>query len=104
MFSQLQYFIKNKLVDFIENTCRREEFPHLPCNAKRAFFASIQNISSLSTCKVTEVLVYLLDYLYIRFGSKLYRENVGIPVALIAAHCFLSFSILIRSLLQRQNV
>ena len=25
------------------------------------------------------LLVYLLDNIYIRFGSKLYRQNVGIP-------------------------
>ena len=30
--------------------------------------------------KVTETLVYLLDTIYIRFGSKLYRQNVGIPM------------------------
>ena len=29
--------------------------------------------------KVTETLIYLLDNIYIRFGSKLYRQNVGIP-------------------------
>ena len=63
----------------------REEVPHLACNTKRAFFASVQNIRILSTCqKVTEALVYLLDNLYIRFGSKLERENVGI---LEETHC-----------------
>ena len=32
--------------------------------------------------KSNEALVYLLDniYMYIRFGSKLYRQNVGIPI------------------------
>ena len=30
--------------------------------------------------KVTDALIYLLDYIYIRFGSKLYRQNVGIPM------------------------
>ena len=70
----------------------REEVPHLAYNAKRAFFASIQNIRSLSTCqKVTEALVYLLDNLYIRFGSKLYRENVGIPVETHCSPLFLIF-------------
>ena len=27
-----------------------------------------------------DALVYLLDNIYIRFGSKLYRQNVGIPI------------------------
>ena len=30
--------------------------------------------------KVTDALISLLDNIYIRFGSKLYRQNVGIPM------------------------
>ena len=30
--------------------------------------------------KVTDALIYPLDNIYIRFGSKLYRQNVGIPM------------------------
>ena len=29
---------------------------------------------------MTDALIYLLDNIYIRFGSKLYRQNVGIPM------------------------
>ena len=29
---------------------------------------------------VTEELIYRLDKIYIRFGFKLYRQNVGIPM------------------------
>ena len=29
---------------------------------------------------MTEALNYLLDTIYIRFGSKLYRQHVGIPM------------------------
>ena len=29
---------------------------------------------------MTDALIYLLDNIYIRFGSKLYRKNVGIPM------------------------
>ena len=32
--------IKNQLVDFIENTFRREEVLYFACNEERAFFAS----------------------------------------------------------------
>ena len=28
---------------------------------------------------MTDALIYLLDNIFIRFGSKLYRQNVGIP-------------------------
>ena len=29
---------------------------------------------------MTNALIYLLDNIYIRFVSKLYRQNVGIPM------------------------
>ena len=29
---------------------------------------------------MTDALIYLLDNIFIRFGSKLYRQNVGIPM------------------------
>ena len=51
--------IKDKLVDIIEITFQR----------------------NLWSCqKVWEVLIFLLDNIYIRFGSKLYRQIVGIPM------------------------
>ena len=40
-----------------------------------------------------EALIYLLDNIYIRFGTKLYRQIVGIPMGtncapLVADFCF----------------
>ena len=66
----------------IENTFRREEVLYLACNGEHAFFASNEhNKYDLWPCqKVTDALIYLLDNIYIRFGSKLYRQNVGIPI------------------------
>ena len=29
---------------------------------------------------MTNAIIYLLDNIYIRFGSKLYRQNIGIPM------------------------
>ena len=74
--------IKNQLIDLIEHTFKREEDLYLACNAERAFFTAEKYKNySLWTCqKVTDALVYLLDNIYIRFGSKLYRQNVGIPM------------------------
>ena len=75
-------FIRNQLVDLIENTFRREEVLYLDCNEEHAFFASEEHKKYyLWYCqKVTDALIYLLDNIYIRFGSKLYRQNVGIPM------------------------
>ena len=75
--------IRNQLVDLIENTFRREEVLYLACNKERAFFSLPKKIKKydLWTCqKVTGALIYLLDNIYIRFGSILYRQNVGIPI------------------------
>ena len=35
------------------------------------------------------MLIYLLDNIYIRFGSKLYRQNVGSPMGPLVADLFL---------------
>ena len=50
---------------------------------KNMLFSLPKNIKkyNLWSCqKVTDALIYLLDNIYIRFGSKLYRQNVGIPM------------------------
>ena len=70
--------IKNQLVDLIESAFRREEVLYLACNEEHAFFASEEH--KWSCQKVTDALIYLLDNIYIRFGSKLYRQNEGIPM------------------------
>ena len=42
-----------------------------------------------------EALTYLLDYIFIRFGTKVYRQTVGIPMgtncASVIADLFLFF-------------
>ena len=77
-------FINSQFVSFllIENTFRREEALYLACNEEHAFYASEEHKRyDLWPCqKVTDALIYLLDNIYIRFGSKLYRQNVGIPM------------------------
>ena len=74
--------IRNQLVGLIENTFRREEALYLACNEEHAFFAYEEHKKyDLWSCqKVTDAFIYLLDNIYIRFGSKLYRQNVGIPM------------------------
>ena len=70
--------IRNQLVDLIENTFRRAEALYLACNEEHS---EEHNKYDLWSCqKVTYALIYLLDNIYIRFGSKLYRQNVGIQM------------------------
>ena len=74
--------IKDKLVDLIERTFRREGSLYIACNDRNAFltFDAVRNYSLWSCQKVCEALTFLLDNIYIRFGSKLYRQIVGIPM------------------------
>ena len=64
------------------NTFRCEEVLYLACNEEHAFFAFEEHKKyDLRSCqKVTDALIYLLDNIYIRFGSKLYGQEVGIPM------------------------
>ena len=74
--------IKEKLTELIEQTFNREGSLYLACNDKNAFFTSEQpKRYKLWSCqKMCDALHYLLDNIFIRFGSKLYRRIVGIPM------------------------
>ena len=54
----------------------------MACNEKCALFTSdVYNNHNLWSCqKVCDALVYLLDNIFIRFGTKLYRQTIGIPM------------------------
>ena len=65
--------------------CQGNEIPvfeSLACNDRNAFLTSdaVRNYNLWSRQKVCEALTFLLDNIYIRFGSKLYRQIVGIPI------------------------
>ena len=74
--------IKDKLVDLIERTFQREGSLYIACNDRNAFFTSdaVRNYNLWSCQNVCEALTFLLDNIYIRSGSKLYRKIVGIPM------------------------
>ena len=76
--------IKEKLINLIEWTLKREGSPYIACNERQAFFTSGDkkndiNFGLVKTCVIQKV-IYLLDNMYIRFGTKLYRQIVGIPM------------------------
>ena len=74
--------IKEKLINLIEWTFKREGSPYIACNERQAFFTSedTKRYKLWSCQNVCEALIYLLDNIYIRFGTKLYRQIVGIPM------------------------
>ena len=76
------YLIKEKLLDLIERAIKNEGTHYLACNDKKAFFTSTDHRGyKLWSCQnVCDALSYILDNIYIRFGNKLYRQIVGIPM------------------------
>ena len=72
--------IKEKLIDLFGRPLQREWSLYLACNDRNAFFTSEEHKRyTLWSCqKVCEALIFLLDNIYIRFGTKLYRQIVGI--------------------------
>ena len=76
--------IKEKLLDLIERTFYKKEGKlYLACNDKKSFFTSAdyyRGYHLLSCQNVCDTLSFLLDHIYIRFGTKLYRQIVGIPM------------------------
>ena len=73
--------IKDKLINLIERAFQRKGFPYLACNYRNAFL--LRNKLKIS-CMVMSKCMYcanlLLDNIFIRFGTKLYRQVVGIPM------------------------
>ena len=76
------HLIKDKLIDLINRTFIRENTQYLASNEECAFFTSdVYNNHNLWSCqKVCDALVYLLDNIFIRFGTKLYRQTTGVPM------------------------
>ena len=74
--------IKDKLIDLIESTFQREGSPYLACSDRNAFFTSEKpkKYHAWSCQNVCDALNFLLDNIFIRFGTKLYRQVVGIPM------------------------
>ena len=74
--------IKEKLINLIEWTFKREGSPYIACNERQAFFTSgyTKRYKLWSCQNVCEALIHLLDNIYIRFGTKLYRQIIGIPM------------------------
>ena len=94
-FTLPHHLIKDKLIDLINRTFIRENTQYLACNEECVFFTSdVYNNQNLWSCqKVCYALVYLLDNIFIRFGTQLYRQTIGIQMgincALLVADLFL---------------
>ena len=66
-------------MDYIERIFQREGSLYIACNDRNLLFTS-DAIRNYNLSMVCEVLTFLLVKIYIIFGSKLYRQIVGIPM------------------------
>ena len=67
---------------FLERTYNREGSPYFACNDGNAFFTleNPKKYHALSCQNVCDALTFLLENIFIRFGTKLYRQVVGSPM------------------------
>ena len=67
-------------MDLIERTFQREGSLYIACSDRNAFFTSdaVRYYNLWSCQKVCEALTFLLNNIFIRCGSKLFRHIVGI--------------------------
>ena len=74
--------IKDKLIDLIERTFNTEGSPYLACNDKNAFFTSEKHkkYHAWSGHNLCDALTFLFGNIFNRFGTKLYRQVVGISM------------------------
>ena len=74
--------IKDKLIDLIERTFQREGSPYLACNDRNAlfYFRKPKKYHAWSCQNVCDALTFLLDNIFIRFGTKLCKQVVVIPM------------------------
>ena len=68
----------------------REGSPYLACNDRNAFFTleKHKNYHARSCQNVRNALTFLLDNIFIRFGTELYRQVVKIPMGTNCAPLF----------------
>ena len=84
-------------MDLIERIFRMDGSLYIACNDRRAFFTSEsgRNYNLWSCQKVCKTLTFLLDNIYNKLGSNLYRHIVDIPIgtncAPLVADLFLFF-------------
>ena len=86
-----QNLIKEKLTELIEQTFNREGSLYLACiEKKNAFFTSEQpKRYKLWSCqKMCDALHFHLGNIFIKFGSKFYRQIVGFPMGTNCAPLF----------------
>ena len=75
-------YIKDKLIELIERTFNRERSPYLVGNDRNGFFTMENKKKHImhGLVKFVRRSDLLLGNIFIRFGTKVYRQEVGVPM------------------------
>ena len=76
--------IKNKLKNLFQKIFTREGKEFINVNLRKAYFYSSKhkNFYSFTVRELTQILDFILDNIYVKFGDHLYKQIIGIPIGL----------------------
>ena len=76
--------IKNNFSKIFQKVFKREAKPYINVNAVKAYFSASKtnNSCSFRLSDIMEVLDFILDNIYVKFGKDIYKQIVGIPIGL----------------------
>ena len=74
--------IKEKLINLIQKTFARENRLYLACNFEKAFFSDdhVEHYTMWTCIDLCNAITFLLDNIFVRYGSAIYRQVIGIPM------------------------
>ena len=76
--------IKNSFKKLFNLVFKREGKRFINVNLRKAFFANdaLRNYVSFTEDDMNKVLIFILDNIYVKFGNKVFKQKIGIPIGL----------------------
>ena len=76
--------IKKKFSRIFKKVFEREARPFINVNNFKAYFSSSKNKNffSFRFSDMMEILTFILDNIYVKFGNKIFKQVIGIPIGL----------------------
>ena len=76
--------IKRNLFKIFQTVFNREGKEFINVNLQRAYFSSsgVKNCCSFRVTDMMEILEFILDNIFVKYGRKVFKQIVGIPIGL----------------------
>ena len=76
--------IKKNFLKIFQKVYKRENKQFINVNSQGAYFSSVKrkNYSSFQISDLMEILEFLLNNIYVKYGNKIYKQVIGIPIGL----------------------